>query len=155
MLDSIHDSDQDVLCRTSAENDKRRDGKNGRQGMASSHHRFPRDFLAAHIVTKILSQKNLSETAIHALLYTKFYNTSADLRILLFELEKRGQLEPLEYGSLLQECYTAWFTCRWTLLGAPLAEEVRRMEPSTTDLIKLVSFSVPFTSSLDGVSDVV
>lgn len=85
--------------------------------------------------------QELSETALHALLYAKFSSTASSLRILIFELEKRGRLEPTEYAALLQECYTVWFASRGSLLAAPLAEEVRRMDPGSTDLIKLVSRS--------------
>ncbi|KAL8277753.1 hypothetical protein RQP46_009875 [Phenoliferia psychrophenolica] len=81
--------------------------------------------------------KDLSETAANALLYTKFSNSAETLRILLFELEKRARIEPAEYGSLLDECYSTWFAARSGLLAAPLAEEVRRMDPGSTDLIKL------------------
>lgn len=48
-------------------------------------------------------------------------------------------MEPTEYAALLQECYTVWFASRGSLLAAPLAEEVRRMDPGSSDLIKLVS----------------
>lgn len=82
--------------------------------------------------------QDLSETAVEALLYSKFSKASEILRILIFELEKRSRAESGEYNSLLQECYTAWFTSRTSLLSNSLAEEVRRMEPATFDLIKLV-----------------
>jgi len=81
--------------------------------------------------------QELSETATNALLYQKFSNQAGSLRILLFELEKRARLEPREYGSLVQECYSVWFTSRVSLLAGPLAEEVRRMDPGSTELIKL------------------
>lgn len=82
--------------------------------------------------------QDLSDTALNALLYTKFSNNSEVLRILIFELEKRARSEPAEYGSLLDECYGTWFSSRTGLLSGSLAEEVRRMDPGTTDLIKLV-----------------
>lgn len=85
-----------------------------------------------------MSVQELSETATNALLYAKFSTTAESLRVLLFELEKRGKAEPAEYSALLQECYTVWFAARGSLLAAPLAEEVRRMDPGSTDLIKLV-----------------
>lgn len=77
----------------------------------------------------------------NALLYTKFKTIGESLRVHIFELEKRGRLEPDEYGALLQECYATWFSSRMSLLAGPLAEEVRRMDPGSTDLIKLVSTS--------------
>lgn len=80
---------------------------------------------------------NLSETALHALLYSKFSNLSENTRNLLFELEKRAIKNPDEYGSLLRECFGAWFNARNQLLGPTLAEEIRRMDPQNSDLVKL------------------
>lgn len=93
------------------------------------------------ICADTFDSQDLSETATNALLYTKFTNAAEPLRILIFELEKRGKLEPAEYSSLLQECYATWFAARSSLLAAPLAEEVRRMEPGSSDIVKLVSRS--------------
>lgn len=108
--------------------------------------------LTAEVADK-MAGKELSETASNALLYAKFSNQAASLRILLSELEKRARQEPREYGSLLQECFSAWFTSRASLLAGPLAEEVRRMDPGSTDLIKLVSQSVAgLHSSLRGLT---
>ena len=82
---------------------------------------------------------NLSETALNALLYAKFSSISEISRSLLYELEKRANANPSEYGSLLQECFSNWFNVRTQLLAPSLAEEVRRMDPQNTDLVKLVS----------------
>ncbi|GAA5941713.1 hypothetical protein JCM1841_005161 [Sporobolomyces salmonicolor] len=84
-----------------------------------------------------MTGKDLSETALHALLYSKFQAPSASLRILLVELEKRAELDPNEYEALRSECYQTWFTARVALLGPGLAEEVRRMDPAGSELIKL------------------
>ncbi|GAA5995774.1 Golgi transport complex subunit COG3 [Rhodotorula paludigena] len=84
-----------------------------------------------------MTGKELSDTALHALLYAKFSNAAPTLRILLYELEKRAQADPSEYGSLLSECYAAWFSARSTLLAPSLAEEVRRMDPGASELVKL------------------
>ena len=81
---------------------------------------------------------NLSETALNALLYAKFSSISETSHTLLYELEKRALANPIEYGSLLQECFTTWFNVRTQLLAPNLAEEVRRMDPQNTDLVKLV-----------------
>lgn len=61
---------------------------------------------------------------------------------MILELEKRSRLEPAEYGALLQECYNTWFISRMSLLATPLAEEVRRMDPTNSDLIKLVRSAI-------------
>ncbi|GAA5821818.1 hypothetical protein JCM3770_002903 [Rhodotorula araucariae] len=84
-----------------------------------------------------MSGKDLSDTALHALLYPKFSNAAPTLRILLYELEKRALSEPSEYGSLLSECYAVWFATRSALLGPRLAEEVRRMDPGSAELVRL------------------
>ena len=81
---------------------------------------------------------SLSDTVLHALLYTKFGAVSTGSRRLLRELEKRAQAKPEEYGNLLQECFSVWFSLRTQLLAPNLAEEVRRMDPINTDLVKLV-----------------
>jgi hypothetical protein len=57
--------------------------------------------------------------------------------VLLFELEKRARAFPDEYVSLLDECHAAWFAMRSQLLGPRLAEEVQRMDPANSELIKL------------------
>ncbi|GAA5916133.1 hypothetical protein JCM5296_007314 [Sporobolomyces johnsonii] len=87
--------------------------------------------------TEKMTGKDLSETALHALLYAKFQAPSTSLRILLVELEKRAELDPNEYEALRSECYQTWFTARVALLGSGLAEEVRRMDPAGSELIKL------------------
>lgn len=106
----------------------------------------PVEIVNRHYADVLHSAQELSENALTALLYTKFSNTSETLRILIFELEKRGRLEPDEYGSLLQECYATWFASRTSLLSAPLAEEVRRMDPGSTELIQLVRSDSPRVS---------
>ena len=84
---------------------------------------------------------DLSETALNALLYAKFSSIDQTTRDLLNELEKRAVASPEEYGNLLQECFAAWFGARTQLLSPHLNEEVRRMGPQTTELVKLVSAS--------------
>lgn len=81
--------------------------------------------------------QELSDTALQALLYQKFQSPSSSLRILLIELEKRAESDPNEYGALRSECFQVWFTARTQLLSPGLAEEVRRMEPNQTELIRL------------------
>ncbi|GAA5905384.1 Golgi transport complex subunit COG3 [Sporobolomyces salmoneus] len=84
-----------------------------------------------------MTGKELSDTALEALLYQKFESPSSSLRILLIELEKRSESDPNEYSSLRSECFTVWFTARSQLLSPGLAEEVRRMEPGSTELVRL------------------
>lgn len=87
------------------------------------------------------SSTSLSEPALNALLYSKFTTMSHISRVLLFELEKRGAAEPDEYGSLLNECLSTWFSVRTQLVGPRIQEEVRRMDLSNvqanTDVVKL------------------
>ncbi|KAM0786692.1 hypothetical protein ACM66B_002137 [Microbotryomycetes sp. NB124-2] len=84
-----------------------------------------------------MAGKELSDTALNALLYAKFSSAAETLKILVTELEKRANIDPGEYGALLNECYGAWFGSRSALLSASLVEEVRRMDPGNSDLIKL------------------
>jgi hypothetical protein len=84
-----------------------------------------------------LTGVNLSETALDALFYAKFSSLSASTRVYIVELEKRALRNPDEYGSLLQECVGAWTNIRHQLLGPSIAEEVRRMDPQNSDLVKL------------------
>lgn len=92
---------------------------------------------------------SLSETALHALLYSKFRAVSQTVKTLLFELQKRAQAYPQEYGNLLQECFTNWFSLRTQLLAPNLAEEVRRMDPANTELVKLVSADIRILPSFN------
>jgi hypothetical protein len=80
---------------------------------------------------------NLSETALKALLYAKFTTLSTSTKVFVVELEKKALKNPDEYGSLLSECINAWTGVRRQLLGPIIAEEVRRMDPSSSDLVKL------------------
>lgn len=88
-------------------------------------------------VTSGISGVNLSETALNALLYAKFSSLSNSTKVFTVELEKRALRNPDEYGSLLTDCITAWTGVRRQLLGPTIAEEVRRMDPSNSDLVKL------------------
>ncbi|BGO94181.1 hypothetical protein NBRC10512_001341 [Rhodotorula toruloides] len=88
--------------------------------------------------------KELSETALNALLYAKFTSSAPTLRILLVELEKRASADPSEYASLLSECYSTYFASRSALLGPGLREEVRRMEPDKTELVRLAKMGCAY-----------
>ncbi|GAA5929054.1 Golgi transport complex subunit COG3 [Sporobolomyces koalae] len=84
-----------------------------------------------------MNGRELSDTALYALLYQKFQSPSSSLRILLVELEKRAESDPNEYGALRAECFQVWFAARTQLLSPGLAQEVKRMDPNGTELIKL------------------
>ncbi|GAA5973108.1 hypothetical protein JCM11641_006272 [Rhodosporidiobolus odoratus] len=114
--------------------------------------------------------KDLSETALQALLFTKFAQLAPSLRILIRELEARStppassfaanphsahsssSLRPSsaspnppppalipdeDYAPLLLDCHTTFFSTRSLLLDPFVAEEVRRMDPSKSDLVHL------------------
>lgn len=84
-------------------------------------------------------KQGVSETAIQALLYTKFASLSASLRPLLAELEHRVRATPNELSALIGECHSAWVSTRQALLGSRVNSEVARMEPMTSDLVDLVN----------------
>ena len=103
--------------------------------------------LGNDVASKTSANKELSETAANALLYTKFSTAAEPLKALLFELEKRAIADPDEYASLLSECYSTWFSVRNMLLAAPLAEEIRRMDPYNSELIRFVRVCAPLVPS--------
>lgn len=88
---------------------------------------------------KVADSQGISETAIQALLYTKFASLSTSLRPLLAELEHRVRTTPNELSALMGECHSAWVSTRQALLGNRVSSEVARMEPMTSDLVDLVS----------------
>jgi len=90
-------------------------------------------------ITDKLTGRELSETALHALQYTKFTTKAEEVRLLVYEMEKRALNDADEYASLLGECHETWFASRNALLADTVSEEIKRMEPYTSDLIKLVS----------------
>jgi hypothetical protein len=95
-----------------------------------------------------VSGKKLGETALHALLYTKFASQAEDLRLLLVELEKRAAADPDEYASLLEECYATWFGARSALVADSLADEVKQMDPYATEIVRLVRGRALLTTKL-------
>ncbi|RXK41165.1 hypothetical protein M231_01569 [Tremella mesenterica] len=88
-------------------------------------------------VGKRTTDTSLSETATHALLYTKFVTLSTSLRPLIAELEHRVSSNPDELAALLGECHSAWVTTRHTLVGHRVNEEITRMEPAKSELVDL------------------
>lgn len=89
-------------------------------------------------LSKSADHQSLSETAIQALVYTKFVTLASSVRPLLAELEERVLATPEELSALLAECHTAWISTRQSLLGTRVAEEIGRMDPGRSDLIDLV-----------------
>ncbi|GAA6017621.1 hypothetical protein JCM11491_005304 [Sporobolomyces phaffii] len=88
-------------------------------------------------VAEKMTGKELSDTALDALLYQKFQAPAASLRILLVELEKRAEADPNEYAALRNECFDVWFNSRTQLVSPSLAQEVKRMDPGATELVRL------------------
>jgi len=80
------------------------------------------------------------------LLYNKFASAAEPIRVLTFELERRAQTDPNEYGALLAECYATWYAVRNSVLFASVTEEIRRMDPYGTDLVTLVSLAYSCTA---------
>ncbi|GAA5949410.1 hypothetical protein JCM3765_003400 [Sporobolomyces pararoseus] len=93
--------------------------------------------LSLETLEKLVGNRELSDTALQALLYSKFQTPASSLHHLLIELEKRSLLNPQEYSSLREECFQIWFNSRLQLLSPGLKREVESMEPFTTELIKL------------------
>ena len=83
--------------------------------------------------------QDVSATAQHHLLYTRFQSVSSQLAPLLGELERRSQAHPDELSALLSECHSAYFSARKSLLVSRLTEEIRGLDPSRTELVELVS----------------
>ncbi|ODN78720.1 hypothetical protein L202_04287 [Cryptococcus amylolentus CBS 6039] len=88
-------------------------------------------------VGKRLADQSLSETAIQALIYTKFTSLSTSLRPLLSELEQRVSTNPDELAPLLSECNAAYVSTRRNLMGGRVNEEIGRMKPNGSDLVDL------------------
>ena len=83
--------------------------------------------------------QDISETAKTHLLYTRFETVGIEVSPLLHELERRARSHPEELSSLLEECQTSYLSSRRSLLGTRLAEEIKGLDPSRTELVELVS----------------
>ncbi|WVR07593.1 hypothetical protein IAU60_004635 [Kwoniella sp. DSM 27419] len=95
-------------------------------------------------VSKRIADKSLSETAIQALLYTKFISLSGPVRPLLAELESRVSSNSDEVTPLLAECHLAWVQTRQSLMGGRVADEVAGMNPARSDLVDLTRAGCSF-----------
>ncbi|KAG6856297.1 hypothetical protein H0H87_005710 [Tephrocybe sp. NHM501043] len=88
-------------------------------------------------VSKRMSEKDVSTTAQMHLLYTRFKTVSSQLLPLLSELERRARSHPQELSALLDECHTAYFSVRKSLLVGRIMEEIKGLDPSRTELVEL------------------
>jgi len=93
-------------------------------------------------ISRRLSEKDVSATAQHHLLYTRFMSVSSQLAPLLGEFERRAQTHPDELSALLAECHTAYFAARKSLLVNRLINEIKGLDPTRTELVELVSVSI-------------
>jgi hypothetical protein len=85
--------------------------------------------------------QNISQTAQHHLLYTRFLSVSPKTQPLLHELESRASQPSYhdDLSALLDECYHAYFNARRSLLLGWVQEEVRALNVSGGDLVELVN----------------
>ena len=83
--------------------------------------------------------QSLSETALSALLYTKFATLAHAVRPIVAELENRVSSGNDDLSSLLAECHTTYVTTRQSLIASRVATEVLRLDPVGSDLVALVS----------------
>lgn len=90
-------------------------------------------------LSRRLAEKDVSATAQHHLLYTRFMSVSSQLAPLLGEFERRAQTHPTELSALLAECHTAYFSARKSLLVNRLISEIKGLDPTRTELVELVS----------------
>ena len=90
-------------------------------------------------ISRRLSEKDVSATAQHHLLYTRFMSVSSQVAPLLGEFERRAQTHPDELSVLLAECHAAYFAARKNLLVNRLISEIKGLDPTRTELVELVS----------------
>ncbi|KAF8965587.1 Sec34-like family-domain-containing protein [Flammula alnicola] len=88
-------------------------------------------------ISKRLADKDISPTAQHHLLYTRFKSVSVKVAPLLGELERRAQSYPDDLGALLAECHHAYFSTRKALLIPRIMEEIRGLDPGKSELVEL------------------
>ena len=104
-------------------------------------------------ISRRLSEKDVSSTAQHHLLYTRFMSVSSQLAPLLGEFERRVQTHPDELSALLAECHASYFTARKSLLVNRLINEIKGLDPTRTELVELVSPISPAHSVKSGSID--
>ena len=143
MYDACHDTDQNVLCLLASSAHAGRLTTTIRTGNrllrdASELSAFPSFF--------VLLAQDVSDTAQMHLLYTRFTTVAGQLAPLLGEFEHRARAHPDELGALLSECHVAYFGARKSLLVARLTEQIRGLDPTRTELVELVRFSLCLVS---------
>jgi hypothetical protein len=82
---------------------------------------------------------DISPTAQHHLLYTRFKTASTRVAPLLGELERRARAQsyPDELTALLAKCHAAYLNMQKTLLVPRIMEEIRGLDPGKSELVEL------------------
>ncbi|KAF9559048.1 Sec34-domain-containing protein [Agrocybe pediades] len=88
-------------------------------------------------ISKRIADKDISPTAQHHLLYTRFKSVAAKVSPLLGELERRARSYPDELSALLAECHSAYLSTRKSLLVPRVVEEIRGLDPGRSELVEL------------------
>ncbi|ELU42637.1 COG3 protein [Rhizoctonia solani AG-1 IA] len=89
------------------------------------------------VCLEYMKTHDISSTAAHHLLYTKFQSLVPSISPLVMELENRAISHPDQLESLLSECHTAYFSVRRALLVPRVTEEIRGLQPGQSELIEL------------------
>ncbi|CAA7260828.1 unnamed protein product [Cyclocybe aegerita] len=99
-------------------------------------------------ISKRISDKEVSMTAQHHLLYTRFLSVASRVSPLLSELERRAAAYPDELGALLGECRSAYFATRRALLVPRIMEEIRGLDPGRSELVELTRAGCSYLKQL-------
>ncbi|KXN91833.1 Conserved oligomeric Golgi complex subunit 3 [Leucoagaricus sp. SymC.cos] len=99
-------------------------------------------------ISRRLSEKDVSQTAQHHLLYTRFQSVAPKIHPLLRELERRAAAYPDDLSSLLSECYAAYFNARRSLLAAWVQEEIKGLDVVRGELVELTRAGCGFLKQL-------
>ncbi|KAI8447031.1 Sec34-like family-domain-containing protein [Phakopsora pachyrhizi] len=88
---------------------------------------------------------------VQSMLYQKFEGLSNQLFPLINQIERRFKVDKEEYGSILYEMFSTWFSVRNQLLGNFLKIEIRQMaidHNQVPDLIRLGAVGCNFMRSI-------
>ncbi|KAF9526898.1 Sec34-domain-containing protein [Crepidotus variabilis] len=99
-------------------------------------------------ISKRIIENDVSSTAQHHLLYTRFRTVATKVGPLLAELERRAQAYPDELGSLLAECHSAYFSTRRSLLVPRIMEEIKGLDPGRSELVELTRSGCSYLKQL-------
>ncbi|KAF5357255.1 hypothetical protein D9756_006491 [Leucocoprinus leucothites] len=99
-------------------------------------------------ISRRLSEKDVSQTAQHHLLYTRFQSVAPKIQPLIRELERRAATYPDDLSSLLSECYTAYFNARRSLLAGWIQEEIKGLDVVRGELVELTRAGCSFLKQL-------